>query len=101
MHRDMEGVCCVCGMRTHIRRYTCKRCQSTLTISLSSPGHARELSLTARVFSGEKAKQMGLATAALPSRDELERHGLAVAQGIAAKSPVAVAGTKQVLLYQR
>lgn len=44
---------------------------------------------------------MGLATAALPSRDELERHGLAVAQGIAAKSPVAVAGTKQVLLYQR
>lgn len=68
---------------------------------LSHAGHARELALTARTFSGTEAKNIGLVSAVLSDQKTLMRHGADVATSIAAKSPVAVAGTKQVLLYQR
>ncbi len=64
-------------------------------------GRARELALTARQISGLEAEGMGLVSATLADPAALSQHGLAVARSIAAKPPVAVAGTKHVLLYQR
>jgi enoyl-CoA hydratase/carnithine racemase len=44
---------------------------------------------------------MGLASATFPDQAALMGGAMAAAGGIAAKSPLAVAGTKRVLLYQR
>lgn len=67
----------------------------------NTAARAMDLSLTARTIDGTEAAALGLVSAALPDQEALMRHGAAVAQTIAAKSPVAVAGTKSVLLYQR
>lgn len=64
-------------------------------------GNAMELALTGRRFSGSEAKQMGLVSRAFTSREALEEGTRAVAEGIAAKSPLAVTGTKAVLLKSR
>eukprot|EP00899_Mesostigma_viride_P015094 jgi/Mesvir1/23586/Mv18277-RA.1 len=64
-------------------------------------GVARELALTARVFSGAQANAMGLVTEAFPSREQLLAKAKETAILIAAKSPLAVAGTKAVLLHAR
>ncbi|KAK9050892.1 hypothetical protein SSX86_027517 [Deinandra increscens subsp. villosa] len=64
-------------------------------------GNAMELALTARTFSGSEAKSLGLVSKAFASKAELEEAVGAIAQGIAAKSPLAVIGTKRVMLKSR
>ncbi len=68
---------------------------------LLASGVARELSLTARTLSGNEAKAIGLISRTFATRDALMAGVREVAVGIAAKSPLAVMGTKRVLLYQR
>lgn len=69
--------------------------------SIVGYGNAMELALTGRRFNGTEAKEMGLVSLAYPSREALEQGIRVVAEGIAAKSPLAVVGTKAVLLKSR
>ncbi|KAE9589318.1 hypothetical protein Lal_00000302 [Lupinus albus] len=64
-------------------------------------GNAMELALTARRFSGLEAKELSLVSRAFDSKDELHEAVWNVALEIAAKSPLAVVGTKTVLLKSR
>ncbi|TXG55991.1 hypothetical protein EZV62_017304 [Acer yangbiense] len=64
-------------------------------------GNAMELALTGRRFSGSEAKELGLVSRVFVSKEELEEGVRVVAEGIAAKSPLAVTGTKAVLLRSR
>ncbi|KAI3929495.1 hypothetical protein MKX01_025663 [Papaver californicum] len=64
-------------------------------------GNAVELALTARRFTGEEAKSFGLVSKVFESKSALDEGVYAVAEGIAMKSPLAVIGTKEVLLRSR
>lgn len=64
-------------------------------------GHARELALTGRTFDGTEAKAMGLVTATYACLEDLEEAVASTARTIAAKSPLAVRGIKQVFNYSR
>jgi enoyl-CoA hydratase len=68
---------------------------------LVGEGVARELAYTGREFDGEEAARLRLVNAALPDRDALEAHVQSVARTIAAKSPLAVRGIKEVMNYGR
>ncbi|CAN1137212.1 Delta(3,5)-Delta(2,4)-dienoyl-CoA isomerase, peroxisomal [Linum perenne] len=64
-------------------------------------GNAMELALSGRKFSGQEAKELGLVTRVFGSKEELDQGVMIVAEGIAGKSPLAVVGTKAVLLKSR
>uniref|UniRef100_A0A7C8Z348 Enoyl-CoA hydratase n=1 Tax=Opuntia streptacantha TaxID=393608 RepID=A0A7C8Z348_OPUST len=64
-------------------------------------GNAMELALTGRRFSASEAKQMGLVSRIFGSKVALDDFVALVAQEIAEKSPLAVTGTKAVLLRSR
>ncbi|KAJ8773516.1 hypothetical protein K2173_005762 [Erythroxylum novogranatense] len=64
-------------------------------------GNSMELALTGRRVSGDEAKELGLVSRVFGSKEELEEGVKVVAEGIAAKSPLAVAGTKAILLRTR
>ncbi|GFZ21087.1 delta(3,5),delta(2,4)-dienoyl-CoA isomerase 1 [Actinidia rufa] len=64
-------------------------------------GNAMELALTGRRFSGSEAKSLGLVSKVFSSKDAMDEGVQAVAEEIAAKSPLAVTGTKAVLLRGR
>ncbi|XP_010442046.1 PREDICTED: delta(3,5)-Delta(2,4)-dienoyl-CoA isomerase, peroxisomal-like [Camelina sativa] len=63
--------------------------------SIVGYANAMELALTARRFSGGEAQELGLVSRVFGSKSDL------IAEGIAAKSPLAVTGTKAVLLRSR
>lgn len=69
--------------------------------SLIPQGILRELAFTGRVFSGEEAQSMGLVNQCFPDHASLIRHAREVAEKIASKSPLAVTGIKETLLYAR
>lgn len=64
-------------------------------------GAATELALTARRFGAEEALALGLVSKVLPDDSALTQHVERVAAQIAAKSPLAITGTKRVLLHAR
>ena len=64
-------------------------------------GIARELAYTGARLSCERALQMGLVNKVLAGHETLIEHALKVAQQIAAKSPLAVWGSKEMLNYGR
>ncbi|GER44774.1 delta(3 5) delta(2 4)-dienoyl-CoA isomerase 1 [Striga asiatica] len=64
-------------------------------------GNAMELALTGRSFSGAEAKELGLVTRLFSDRETLEKGVAQIADGIGAKSPLAVIGTKRVLIQSR
>lgn len=68
---------------------------------LIAPGIARELALTGRRFSAGEAVGWGLVNAAHADHDALIEAAHTMARDIAGKSPLAVAGTKQALVYAR
>lgn len=62
----------------------------------------RELALTARDFSALEGEKLGLVSRVVPgSRNQVIEEALKVARLIAANSPIAVVGTKRVLLHSR
>jgi len=61
----------------------------------------RELCYTARNFTADEAKSIGLLGRVLPDRDTLIDAAVAMAETIASKSPIAVQGTKRNLVYSR
>jgi enoyl-CoA hydratase len=62
-------------------------------------GVARELAYTGDRLGAERALAVGLVNAVLPDAVALVVHALALAERIAAKSPLAIAGSKQALQY--
>lgn len=63
------------------------------------PGIAREMAYTGDRLGAERALAVGLVNAVLPDAPALLAGALAMAQNIAAKSPLAIAGSKQALNY--
>ncbi|XWS57594.1 hypothetical protein CRYUN_Cryun09bG0187100 [Craigia yunnanensis] len=64
-------------------------------------GNAMELALTGRRFSSQEAKELGLVSRVFGSNEELSEGVFTIAEGIGRKSPLAVTGTKAVLLRSR
>ena len=64
-------------------------------------GIAREMALTGRDIDAEQALQWRLVNRLLPDADSLSAAALETAQTMAAKSPLALRGSKQVLNYSR
>jgi len=64
-------------------------------------GVAREMALTGRDIDAEQALQWRLVNRLLPDADSLSTAALETAQIMAAKSPLALRGSKQVLNYSR
>lgn len=61
----------------------------------------KEVCLSARVFGAEEAFRVGFVSAVHESKDDAVLAGLKLAEVIAAKSPVAVQGTKELLNWSR
>ncbi|XP_058103707.1 delta(3,5)-Delta(2,4)-dienoyl-CoA isomerase, peroxisomal-like [Magnolia sinica] len=64
-------------------------------------GNAMEMILTCRKINGREAKELGLISKVFASKEEMEEGVRVIAEAIAAKSPLTVAGTKQVMLKSR
>ncbi|KAL1539228.1 delta(3,5)-delta(2,4)-dienoyl-CoA isomerase [Salvia divinorum] len=64
-------------------------------------GNAAELALTARHFSGLEAKRLGLVSRVFGDRAAMEEGVAQIAEGIAGRSPLAIIGTKRVLIESR
>jgi enoyl-CoA hydratase len=64
-------------------------------------GLARELAYTGDRLDAQRALAHGLVNAVLPDADALQAHALKLARSIAAKSPLAVAGSKLALNHAR
>ena len=69
--------------------------------TLVGHGVATEMALTARVVGAEEAKAIGLVTEVAPDAAALEAAVAERAAALAAKSPLAVQGTKQAMLHAR
>jgi delta(3,5)-delta(2,4)-dienoyl-CoA isomerase len=62
----------------------------------------REMAYSAALFSASDASRMGLLSRVVPGgREEVVAAALALAGVIAGKSPIAVSGTKRILLHSR
>lgn len=68
---------------------------------LISPGMVAEMAYTGRHVGGEEAARIGLVNGVHGSKDEMLGHVRGIAAQIAAKSPLSIRGTKQVLQYAR
>ena len=68
---------------------------------LMPEGLLRELAYTGRTLPAEEAVRCGLANALFPDRDRLLSEVSGLARQIAAKSPLAVRGSKEMLNYGR
>ncbi len=64
-------------------------------------GLVQELAMTGRRFSATEAESWGLVNAVHPDADAVRTQALEMAQTIAAKSPLAIAGIKRAVTYAR
>jgi enoyl-CoA hydratase len=64
-------------------------------------GVARELAYTGRRLSAERAREVGLVNHVFATHEELVSGVLEIAGEIASKSPLAIWGTKEMVLYSR
>lgn len=69
--------------------------------TLVGEGVARELVFTGRNFDGREAERLGLVNRSYATADELFTAVAEIARGIAAKSPLAMRGCKEALLFAR
>ena len=68
---------------------------------LIGQGMARELAYTGRVFGAQEARDMGLVNRVFASREALYAGVQEIAASIAAKSPLSIRGSKEMLNYTR
>lgn len=68
---------------------------------LIPPGVAHELAYTGRNMSAQEAMSVGFVNRVFEDRETMMREVKAIAGNIAAKSPLAVRGSKEMLLYTR
>ncbi len=64
-------------------------------------GVARELAYTGRNMDAEEAREVGFVNRVFENREIMMREVTAIARSIAAKAPLAVRGSKEMLLYSR
>ncbi len=64
-------------------------------------GVVRELAYTGRNMGAEEAREVGFINKVFDNRETMMREVTAIARSIAAKSPLAVRGSKEMLLYSR
>lgn len=64
-------------------------------------GMARELAYTGRTFSGREAREIGFVNRCFATRDDMLAGVTEIARVIAAKSPIAIRSSKEMLLYAR
>jgi enoyl-CoA hydratase len=64
-------------------------------------GITRELAYTGREVSGAEAAELRLVNRCFDTSDELRKHVFELARGLAAKSPLALRGTKHAITYAR
>jgi enoyl-CoA hydratase len=64
-------------------------------------GVVRELAYTGRNMSAQEAREVGFVNRVYDDRETMMREVLELAAGIASKSPLAVRGSKETLLYSR
>jgi len=69
--------------------------------AIGSQSIVNELCLTARKLKSAEAEKIGLVSKVYPTKEEMMTGALEMAASIAAKSPVAVQGTKMNLIYSR
>jgi len=65
------------------------------------PGVANELAYTGRNMGAEEARELGFVNRVYQDRETMLREVTEIARGIARKSPLAVRGTKEMLMYTR
>jgi enoyl-CoA hydratase len=70
-------------------------------VKIVPQGVAREMAYTGERVGAERALQIGLVNAVLPDANAAIEHALALARSIAAKSPLAIAGSKLALNHAR
>ena len=68
---------------------------------LIGQGITRELAYTGRVFGAQEAREIGLLNRVFATREALYEGVQAIAASIAAKSPLSIRGTKEMLNYAR
>ncbi len=68
---------------------------------LIGDGVMRELAYTGRDVSGKEAAKIGLANQCFADQDSMLAQVLAIAATIAAKSPLSIRGSKQIILHSR
>lgn len=68
---------------------------------IGSQGLVRELAYTGRKVAADEAQAIGLVNRVFADREQLDAGVLAIARQIAAKSPLAIRGSKQALNYAR
>ncbi len=68
---------------------------------LIGDGMARELAYTARKVDAAEARQIGLVNRVFGTREELQQGVREIAASIAAKSPLSIRGTKEMINYAR
>ena len=64
-------------------------------------GMLRELAYTGRMVAADEARAIGLVNRVYSDQQALLEGVMAIAQEIASKSPIAIAGTKQMIGYMR
>jgi len=64
-------------------------------------GVVRELAYTGRKMDAKEAREVGFVNRVYPDRDTMMTEVTAIAREIASKSPLAVRGTKEMILYAR
>ena len=70
-------------------------------VKIVPQGVAREMAYTGERVGAERALAVGLVNAVLPDAAALLAHAMSLARGIAAKSPLAIAGSKLALNHAR
>ena len=70
-------------------------------VGIVPQGVAREMAYTGERIGAERALAVGLVNAVLPDATALLAHAMSLARGIAAKSPLAIAGSKLALNHAR
>jgi enoyl-CoA hydratase len=68
---------------------------------LIGDGMMRELAYTGRKLGAEEARELGLVNRVFADREALLQGVMEIAQDIASKSPLAVRGSKEMILYAR
>jgi enoyl-CoA hydratase len=105
-------IACACDLRlaTAAARFSVKEVDLAIVADLGTlqrlpaivgQGIARELAFTGRRFNGEEARSFGFVNQVHPDRQALEAAAVALAEDLAAKSPLTLRGIKETMNFSR